>query len=66
MASKIVKRSVALGNVEIAVVDEFAADHDVNFSKAVRSIIRRFAGLEDDRFRLTDKGRKALEEVQEK
>lgn len=65
MGEPIKQKSIALGDVEIAVVDEFASDHDVNFSKAVRSIIRRWAGLEDDRFRLTDKGKKALQESQE-
>ena len=65
MPDPIVKKSVALSGVEIAVVEEFAAEHDVNFSKGLRSIIRRWAGLEDDRSRLTEKGRKALKESQE-
>jgi hypothetical protein len=63
MPDPIVKKSVALSGVEISLVEEFAAEHDVNFSKGLRSIIRRWAGLEDDRFRLTEQGRKALEEA---
>jgi hypothetical protein len=64
MAEPIKQKSIALGDVEITVVDEFAEEHGVNFSKAVRSIIRRYAGLEDDRFRLTPKGKKVLEDAQ--
>lgn len=55
--------SVALGVEEIKIVKTFAAENGLNFSAALRMVIRRWAVSEDQRFRNTAKGKQALDEI---
>lgn len=63
MDDEIVKRSVAFAQKDIGLVKAFAAQNGLSFSSALRMIIRRWAGLEDERYRLTEEGREALKKA---
>jgi hypothetical protein len=63
MEDKIVKKSVAFAKQDIGVVSAFAKQNGLSFSSALRMIIRRWAGLEDERYRLTPEGKEALKEA---
>lgn len=62
MTKRVKKTSVSLYEDEIEIVDGVADQHGLNFSSALRMIVRRWAGLEDERIRFTEKNRQALEE----
>jgi hypothetical protein len=63
MSETVKQTSVALGDEEKKLVNMFANANGLNFSAALRMILRRWAVLEDERIRITEQGKQALEEA---
>lgn len=64
MTQKITKTSVALGEKEREIVNNVRVGTGLNFSAALRMIIREWLGYEE-RYRITEHGRQALHENRE-